>query len=62
MQSYLVALYRQRDARRAIANLNAVDRIGLAHWYGDPQEMLSEHFEPLLLCPCVPAVVPHFEH
>ena len=38
------------------------DGIGLAPVLWDPQEMLSKQFEPLLLYPCAPVFVPHFQH
>lgn len=54
--------HRQRDTRRAIANLNTVDRVGLAPVLCDPQEILSKQFEPLFLYLCVTTIAPHFEH
>jgi hypothetical protein len=42
----ITELHRQGDAGRALANLNAVDRIGLAPVRRDPQEMLRKQFYP----------------
>ena len=48
--------------RRAIANFNTVDRIGLALRCGNPQETFRKQAQSFLLTLCVCPAVQHFQH
>jgi hypothetical protein len=48
--------------RRAIANFNTVDRIGLAIRCGHPQETFRKQMQSCFLTLCVCAAIQHFQH